>query len=108
MRPLPIQVARPLIDRPRLQVVVVYAVYRHHLGVVARREQFVRIQKFGIVDNALVHAVARVAQQRQDALARDSIQKGAVGVGRVYLAVLGRRNDDRQTGKPAGLGIGTS
>src|SRR5271168_3320762 len=72
MREFPVKLARSPVNRARLQVTLINAADRRHLGVVAGGKYFVRCLKVGITQRGLDDRGAGLAQQRNDARPRDA------------------------------------
>ena len=88
LRVVEIELARAAIDRARLEVALLEARDRQHLGVVAGGEHLVAAFEILDRDVALLRLDAVVAQQLQHALARDAVEERAVRLRRHRDAVL--------------------
>ena len=89
MRVGPVELARFAHERAGLELTVVDLGDGDDLVVVAAGEDLVGVVEVFVLQGLFHHAHARLAQQADDALARDAVQERAVGRGRVDHAVLG-------------------
>src|SRR5579863_4646570 len=78
MGEVPIELARPGIDRAGLQMALLDARDGLHLAVIADREQLVGVQHFVVADGTLLRFDAGAVQQLQYAPPRDPGEEGAV------------------------------
>src|SRR5215471_7630899 len=88
MRIVPIQFACLAIERSGLQRSILDAIHRHHFRIVAGRKNLVGGLDVAIVQRSLDDADPGIAQQLDDALTRNAVEKCAIRRRREHDAVL--------------------
>src|SRR5262245_63414417 len=78
MRIVPIELARLAIERPWLQRTFIDTNGRQHLGIIARRKNFVGVLNVTIAQRGLNHADAGLAQELDHPLTGNSVEKSSV------------------------------
>src|SRR5262249_41134767 len=78
MRIVPIQFACLAIERSGLQRSILDAVYRHHFRVVAGRKNLVGSLDVAVAQRGLDDPDPGLAQQLDDSLARNAVEKSAI------------------------------
>src|SRR5262245_66641774 len=92
MRIVPIDLARLAIERPWLQRASVDTNDRHHLGIIARRKNFVGVLDVTIAQRGLDHGNASLSQELDHPLTGNSVEKCSVRRSGKHYPVLRDKN----------------